>query len=353
MNARSSILLFSAIASLALGLLAVPARAQEQHTLQLAGVTSDGKLWHTIRYPNGGWAPFGDVEGQTGDGGFITDVAVRVIGAGPNGVLHLCAVNSDGRLWHTIRNPDGGWYPFGDVEGQAGERGRFVSVALANVNNELHLLGVTSDGRLWHTIRHANGTWEPFGDVKGQAGDPGAFTRVAATLIANYGDGAPALSVLGTTSGGLLFQTIRLADGRWSGFFHLDSNNRGAPNNFVDVDSTFTTSPAAIYIAGVLSDGRIIDEVDVYTMRTLFADVTREVGNHGPVVRVSIGRTADVTSLVHMAAVTADGGLWHTLGLPTFHLAGAPEGWLPFGDVKGQAGNPGSFVSVAVDGLYR
>jgi len=44
MNARSGILLFSAIASLALGLLAVPARAQDQHTLHLAGVTADGEL---------------------------------------------------------------------------------------------------------------------------------------------------------------------------------------------------------------------------------------------------------------------------------------------------------------------
>jgi hypothetical protein len=47
-----------------------------------------------------------------------------------------------------------------------------------------------------------------------------------------------------------------------------------------------------------------------------------------------------------MAAVTADGGLWHTIVYPN-------GTWQPFGDVKEQARNPGSFVSVAVDGLYR
>jgi hypothetical protein len=56
-------------------------------------------------------------------------------------------------LWHTIRYANGAWAPFGDVEGQAGDRGRFVSVALANVNDGLHLCGVTSDGKHWHTIR--------------------------------------------------------------------------------------------------------------------------------------------------------------------------------------------------------
>jgi hypothetical protein len=342
MNARSSLLLFSAVATLALGLLAIPARAQEQHTLHLAGVTSDGKLWHTIRYPNGTWQPFGDVEGQTGDGGFITDVDVQVIGAGPNGVLHLCAVNSDGRLAHTIRYPDH-WQPFGDVEGQAGERGRFVSVALANVNDELHLLGVTSDGRLWHTIRHANGAWEPFGDVKGQAGDPGAFTRVAASLLPDAQNGNP-LTVLGITSDGRLFQTERFANGTWRPFQRL---LQGLTAGIVDADPAFTAAPSSstFYFSTVTSDGGL----QLYTQgfgAVSVADGRLQLASPGPVRRVSIGRTADLSSLVHLAVVTADGGLWHMLGR-------YPDGWTPFGDVKGQAGNPGSFVSVAVDGLYR
>jgi hypothetical protein len=94
------------------------------------------------------------------------------------GVLQLAGVTRDGRLWHTIRRADGSWTGFGDVEGQAGDRGRFVDVDCAGMGDALHLAGVTQDGRLWHTIRRVDGSWTPFGDVEGQAGDRGLFVNV-------------------------------------------------------------------------------------------------------------------------------------------------------------------------------
>jgi hypothetical protein len=45
--------------------------------------------------------------------------------------LHVAGVTEDGRLWHTIRRADGSWTQFGDVEAQAGDRGRFVRVGIA------------------------------------------------------------------------------------------------------------------------------------------------------------------------------------------------------------------------------
>src|SRR5207249_8004315 len=101
------------------------------------------------------------------------------------GELHVCGATSDGHLWHTIRHADGAWGSFGDVEGQAGERGTFVALAVAEVAGELHVCGATSDGHLWHTIRHADGAWGSFGDVEGQAGERGTFVALGVTEILN------------------------------------------------------------------------------------------------------------------------------------------------------------------------
>ena len=54
----------------------------------------------------------------------------------------------------------------------------------------------------------------------------------------------------------------------------------------------------------------------------------------------SVTRKADVLDL---SGVTADGGVWHTIR----HADGS---WDSFGDVRGQAGNPGTFVDIGTAG---
>jgi hypothetical protein len=54
-------------------------------------------------------------------------------------------------------------------------------VGCAGVNNELHVIAVGPGGKLWHTIRHPNGSWQSaFGLIESQeVNDPGAFLAVA------------------------------------------------------------------------------------------------------------------------------------------------------------------------------
>ena len=177
-----------------------PRLVERGNLLHLSGVTSDGRLWHTIRFPTGEWSAFGDVEGQTGDRGFIVDVDLQNIAD----EVHLCAINSSGGLWHTIRRANGTWFGFGDVEGQTGDRGSFVRVGITGIGNELHVCGVTSNGRLWHTIRRANGSWFPFGDIEGQTGTAAPSPMlIALGSVTNYTSAAsPAMAVFGTRSVG-------------------------------------------------------------------------------------------------------------------------------------------------------
>jgi len=106
------------------------------------------------------------------------------------GELHVCAVSSDGRLWHTIRGAGGRWKPFADVEGEAGEQGTFTCASSGELQGLLHVGGVTTNGEQWHTIRAFDGTrplpfgqtvrgWQGFGDVGTQATQPGTFTTVS------------------------------------------------------------------------------------------------------------------------------------------------------------------------------
>ena len=246
--------------------------------LHVCAVNGAGRLWHTIRFEDGSWQPFGDLEGQTGDVGDVVDVADAAAGAD----LHVCAVNGAGRLWHTIRFADGSWQPFGDVEGQTGDRGELSRVAAAAVGQDVHACAVNAAGRLWHAIRFADGSWTPFGDIEGQTGDVGDVTHVAAAGIGQD------LHVCAVNAAGRLWHAIRFANGSW----------------------------------------------------TPFGDVEGQTGEMGDLAHVSGG---GIGQDLHVCAVNAAGRLWHTIRF-------ANGSWQPFGDVEGQTGEMGDLRVAAASG---
>lgn len=97
--------------------------------LHVGAVSGDGHVWYTSRDPSHPerWLTFRDLESARNVGTF-TRMSAAQIRSG----LHFSGVTSNGRLWHTIRKDPTS--PFGDVEdgpGHAGEIGTFQAVGIA------------------------------------------------------------------------------------------------------------------------------------------------------------------------------------------------------------------------------
>jgi hypothetical protein len=99
--------------------------------------------------------------------------------------LHLCGVTGDGHIWHAVGSGTlsnlgfSNWSPLADVGGVIGERGNFFDVDCAGNRGQLHLVALTAspeegdaDRRVWHTIRNPGGGWAPPTDVLAAAGIP-------------------------------------------------------------------------------------------------------------------------------------------------------------------------------------
>lgn len=164
--------------------------------LFVVGCTVDGKLWYTIRKPDGTWQPFKDIQAATGAGqiGPVRNVSCthepHRLTSDPEDPLpafHVVALTRNYRLFHTRHDfLSGAFSPFVDIEtAGAGEAGNFsdVSCAWASVifGNRLHVCAVADD-TVKHTMMFPSMTWAPFFNVKTEAGDPGRIEKVACAM---------------------------------------------------------------------------------------------------------------------------------------------------------------------------
>lgn len=98
--------------------------------------------------------------------------------------------------------------------------------------------------------------------------------------------------------------------------------------------------PVAAQFLGVTSDGRAWHTIRTPDGWLPFGDVKQQTGDPGDLIDANCSL---VNGELHVCAVTSDGGMWHTIR----HVDGS---WASFGDVKKQAGDPGPFTAVACSG---
>ncbi|HEY7144998.1 MAG TPA: hypothetical protein VH637_12195 [Streptosporangiaceae bacterium] len=242
-----------------------------------------GQLWHTIRNPDGTWAAADSVNGHISVAGPVISAAAASTAAGQ---VEMAYSTEDGRLWHTVRNPDGTWAAADNLAAHILIIGAVTSVTAAcSAAGQLGLIYTTADGSIWQAVRSASGTWGSPENFSPLWGSIGAITAIAATSC----DPSQTQLMFATREGGL-WHSIQLAGGSW------------------------TLPPG---------------------------DVHGQIGNPGVVTAIAAAGAAPGTSAFMIA--TVDGGLWHTMRKPD-------GTWTGLGDVKGQIGDPGAVTGVAAAG---
>lgn len=185
---------------------AVTAVADGSGAVQFLIATSDGTLWHTIRFANGAWQAKGNL---TTKFGLARASAVTSVSDG-TGAAEFAIATSDGGLWHTARFGDGTWMSRGDLRAKLGlPLGTVTLAAARGLGGSEYVIG-TSDGGLWHTIRATDGSWQAKGDLRAKFG----FTAATRSLGA-VADGGGAVQFVIATSDGGLWHTIRSSNGSW------------------------------------------------------------------------------------------------------------------------------------------
>jgi hypothetical protein len=160
-----------------------------------------GGLVHSRRRSDNTWTGFGDVKGQIGNPGPVTDVDSQ---GTTHGIFNHVVGVASGKLFHTIRTEDGRWTHYDDVSVPTHSTGTtFARVGLAEVNGDLHVCATTSTGGVQHAIRYQDGSWTDFADVLVQTGSPGSVNDVDCV-----GFGQDLQVVMSTNAGGL-FHAIR------------------------------------------------------------------------------------------------------------------------------------------------
>jgi hypothetical protein len=252
--------------------------------------------------------------------------------AGPS--VHVVAASANGGIWHAIRFPSSRT-GLGDVKVASLSDPGFVRDVAAAGREDLQVC-TTTDMLLHHAIRFfRDGNWTQLSDVEPEAGGVRhGFNRVASAV--NRANGS--LHVFGVGTDGNIWHTIRDGLGNWTQFEPV--SNRG---DIVDVACAMDAE-AALHVCGVSTDGQVhhalfVDNGPPSGFSPVFNEtgVPTIAGTPQTVTKVACGV---LRGALHVVVASSSGAILHALRKPDGN-------WTGFGDVKGEAGDPGAIGDVA------
>ncbi|MCX4860727.1 trypsin-like serine protease [Streptomyces canus] len=172
--------------------------------LQMVTNTSTG-LYHGMRNSNGDWTGFGDVEKAAGS---VTDVAYAA-DAAIKGKNYVFAVGGDGHLYGAARRATGGWDAFRDMTTELGAKAGLTRVAVTSTGPGLALVGLAG-GRVYHATMSADETWSKWGDATAKLGVLADATQLTVSQTSGGN------THVGIVAGGKAYHGLRHEDGTWS-----------------------------------------------------------------------------------------------------------------------------------------
>ncbi|WP_327278451.1 trypsin-like serine protease [Streptomyces sp. NBC_01224] len=264
--------------------------------LQMLTRTSTG-LYHAMRNSNGDWTGFGDVQKVAGT---ITDLAYAA-DAAIKGKNYVFAVGGDGRLYEANRRPTGGWEAFRDITDEVGSKPGLTRVAVTSTGSGLALIGLAS-GRVYHATQDADEKWSKWGDVSAKLGLLGNATQVTTAQTSN-GD-----TQVGVVADKKAYHATRHSDGTWSAWGHISNLPTGldAINGMAFAG---TGSNLQIILTSPTGGKKHAIRADATGSWSAFGDLGSRLGNE-PTISVD---AAGVTRELQAAVVTADGKVKHIL----------------------------------------
>ncbi len=140
---------------------------------------TDGAVWSTFFEPNGGWRPWFTIhpEIKMFPGAIVTVLqpATQPFKAH----VDLFATGTDGAVWSTFFEPDGGWRSWMRISpDRRMNPGASISVPVNDVGI-VFLVAAGSDGTMWSTFFEPNGGWRPWAAIHPEyVMQPGATAAV-------------------------------------------------------------------------------------------------------------------------------------------------------------------------------
>ena len=262
---------------------------------QMLTKTSTG-LYHGMRNSNGDWTGFADVQkvaGTVKDVAYAADAAIK-------GKNYIFAVGGDGHVYEAGRRATGGWDAFRDLTGELGAKAAFTKVAVTSTGSGLALIGIAG-GKVYHATQDADEKWSKWGDVTNLLGALDDITQVT-TGQTTGGD-----TQIGVVSGTKAYHAIRHSDGTWSKWGHINqaATNIGPVNGMAfagiggDLQVVLTNSTGGIKHGIRAADGSW----------STFAGLNSKLGAD---TMISVDAAA-VAGEFQTAVVTPDGRIKHTL----------------------------------------